>query len=350
MVDDRRGATLVLGGSGFLGAHVLSATIRASDRRTADGAGSLERVISAGRVEPPEYSPAGRAPALRMSRTGEPAPNIAIDVPPRKADWCPLDALHSGAARELCERLDPARVIVCTALSMIPECEAYPGLARALNVDLPRDVAGWCAESGARMLLVSTDLVFGAVAPPPSGFDERASPAPISHYGRTKAQGEEAVLATDARGLVVRLPLLFGDSGGRALGASDRVVQAVERGEPLAMFIDEWRTPLDVAAAAEALVELAHGEQCGILHVAGPERVSRYELALHALLWRGFTRAEARARITSTTRRAAALDSTRPEDVSLDGSRARTFLRTKLAGPSERASGLEFERRTKEVR
>lgn len=312
----------MLGGSGFLGAHVLSAALAASTadaRRNAAEAEDSEPVLSAGRVKPPESSAERGAPAGRA---------------PRKADWCPLDALHPGAARALCQRLDPARVIVCTALSTIPECEAYPGLARALNVDFSREVASACAASGARFLLVSTDLVFGAVPPPSGGFDESAKPAPLSHYGRTKAEGEEAVLAAHARGLVVRLPLLFGDSGGRGLGATDRVLQAVLRGESPAMFVDEWRTPLDVATASEALVELAHGEHCGILHLAGPERVSRHELAMLALVSHGFTPAEARARITSTTRRAAGLESTRPEDVSLDARRARSCLRTELAGPS----------------
>jgi dTDP-4-dehydrorhamnose reductase len=313
MVGERWGATLVLGGSGFLGAHVLDAFLRESLRRGTAGAGGIERVLSAGRVKP--RASAGLGPAL-------------------EAEWCPFDALHAGAAREICDRIEPARVLVCTALSTIPECEAYPGLARALNVDLPRDLARWCAERGARFLFVSTDLVFGAVPPPSTGFDERASPAPISHYGRTKALGEKAVLATHEKALVVRLPLLFGDSGGRGLGASDRVVQAVERGEHLSMFSDEWRTPLDVAAAAEALVELAYRAEEGILHVAGPERVSRHELALRALVAHGLTRAEARARIASTTRREAGLEATRPEDVSLDASRARALLRTELRGPS----------------
>jgi len=95
--------------------------------------------------------------------------------------WRALDALHSGAARELIGELEPARVIVCTALSTIPECESYPGLARALNVDFPRDVARVCAAIGARLVIVSTDLVFGAEAPPPSGFDESARAAPRAH-------------------------------------------------------------------------------------------------------------------------------------------------------------------------
>ena len=149
--------------------------------------------------------------------------------------------------------------------------------------------------------------------------------------------------------LVVRLPLLFGDSGGRGLGASDRVLDSVERGERPAMFTDEWRTPLDVVSAAAALVELAHGTTSGTLHVAGPERVSRHELALRALIAHGATRSEAAARIVSTTRGGAGQESTRPEDVSLDGSRARALLRTALRGPSEISLRAALVPRAKEI-
>jgi len=337
MTGDRRGTTLVLGGSGFLGAHVLARALAASRERAHVALGarddralaaSDERVVAACRSCPPGASS-----------------EIAVDASAR-VSWRALDALHSGAARELIGELEPARVIVCTALSTIPECESYPGLARALNVDFPRDVARVCAAIATRLVLVSTDLVFGAEAPPPPGFDESARAAPLAHYGRTKAEGEEAVLDAHPGALVVRLPLLFGDSGGRALGASDRVLHAAERGERPAMFTDEWRTPLDVACAASALVELAHGAIAGILHVAGPERMSRHELALRALVAAGASRAEALAGIAGTTRRDAGMESSRPEDVSLDGSRARSLLRTKLEGPSESLTRIAFEKRT----
>jgi dTDP-4-dehydrorhamnose reductase len=328
MTSDPRGLTLVLGGSGFLGAHVLAAALAESDRRAPETREPGEQFESIGLV----------VAACR----GRPAA-IACESP--RVDWQPFDALHAGAARELCERKEPARVIVCTALSTIPECESYPGLARALNIDLPDQVARWCAASGAHLVLVSTDLVFGATLPPPDGFDERATPAPISNYGRTKAQGEEAVLAADPSALVVRLPLLFGDSGGRGLGASDRVLRAVELGERPAMFSDEWRTPLDVECAARALIELAHGTERGVLHVSSGERVSRSDLALRALVAAGSTRAEALAKIAVTTRREAGMERTRPEDVSVDGRRARSILRTRLEGPSERLTPATFAER-----
>jgi dTDP-4-dehydrorhamnose reductase len=326
MSADREGAVLVLGGSGFLGAHVVAAATEAARARGESTHGAGE-VVSAGRREP------FVAPAA--------APGAA------RARWTLFDALHAGAIERLCDDVQPARAIVCTALSTIPECESYPGLARALNVELPQSLARWCASRGARAILVSTDLVFGAVPPPATGFDESARVAPVSEYGRAKARGESAFLDAHPGALVVRLPLLFGDSGGRDLGASDRVIRACERGERVDAFDDEWRTPLDVASAASALVELAYADVSGVLHVAGPERVSRHELALRALLSCGLDRDEARAKLARTTRVAAGMDALRPADVSLDARRARGMLRTRLLGPGEalvRAGGTRSAR------
>ena len=291
MVEGAAGPTLVLGGSGFLGAHVVLAA----------GTG----VQVAGR-EPGPAGPASPAGFLR------------------------LDALVRGEVRRVLGGLGPARIVLCTALSDLGLAERYPVLARELNAWFPGEVAHWCARSGARLVHVSTDLVFGGGDPGPGGFREDDPPAPLSEYGRSKAAGESAVLGACPDALVVRLPLLYGDSFGRGRGASDGLLAAIERGERPTLFTDEWRTPLDVANAARALVELAAGGERGILHVAGPDRVSRLELGRAVLRSRGLGEDEIAARTRAGTRREAGPESTRPRDVSLDASRARLLLSTAL--------------------
>lgn len=136
----------------------------------------------------------------------------------------------------------------------------------------------------------------------------------------------------DARALIVRLPLLVGPSNARGLGATDSVLAAVDRGESPALFEDEWRTPLDVRSAAEALLELATKDVAGIVHLAGPERISRYEIGLRALRQRGMRADQARAVLIRSTRSAAGLASMRPSDVSLNSTRAKSLLKTILVG------------------
>ncbi len=294
----------VLGGSGLLGVHALEA-VQDRARR--------------------EASRAATATVLSISRDPR--------NPPAGVRAVEADALRPGELERALLAARPERVLLCAALSRGSDCDAYPVLARALNAELPRRVARWCREHGARLVHVSTDLVFGAEDAPEGGFREDARPAPLTRYGESKAAGEAAVLEEDPEALVVRLPLLYGDSRGRGLGASDSVLATVARGERPTLFSDEWRTPLEVSSAARALAELLFRTDPGphgLLHVAGPERVSRSELGLAALQASGLTPDRARELLEVRTRAEAGLAASRPRDVSLNSSRARAVLECTL--------------------
>jgi dTDP-4-dehydrorhamnose reductase len=232
-----------------------------------------------------------------------------------------LDFGDSAAFERILLLLRPRAVVVAAAVARVDLCDRDPRAARELNAAAPARAAAACARHGIRLVHVSTDLVHGRVAPRAGGFVETDPPAPASLYGETKAEGEQGVLAAHPEALVVRLPLLCGDSFGRGLGATDSLLAALERGERPRLFLDEWRTPLDVADAARAVVELVDEDACGILHVAGPERLSRVELAERVLLARGLDL----ERIQRTTREAAGM-ANRPADCSLDAGRALALL------------------------
>jgi dTDP-4-dehydrorhamnose reductase len=285
----------VLGGSGFLGSRLVSAL----------GAGSHE-VVRAAR-DP------GRTPL-------EPSESVR-DVS--------TDLSRPGAAESLIRLLHPTGVFLVAALSRVEDCERDPGLARRLNQELPREVARACAAQELRLVFTSTDLVFDGEPPREWGFVESDPALAAQEYGRSKAAGEMAVLAADPAALVVRLPLLFGTSDDRSLGASASLLSALDRGESPRLFTDEFRTPLDVDNAAEALVELYAGTVRGRLHVAGPDRVSRFELGRAVL--EAHRRTAELDRLRPVTRAELGMES-RPRDVSLDSSRAREILATKLLG------------------
>ena len=306
--------TLVLGGTGFLGAHVVAAAYA----RARAGATYAD-------PDGPPVVGAGRDPWL--------APRFAD---PRDGPrWEAVDLADAGALEALLARLAPAHVVNCAAVSRVAQCEEDPDGAHVLNVDVAAAAACWCRDRGARLVHVSTDLVFGAEDAPPGGFDEGAPVGPVSEYGRTKRDGELAVLEAHPAALVARLPLLYGNSGGRGLGASDGLLEAVERDLEPPLFVDEWRTPLEVQNAAEALVELLHGDVRGVLHVAGPDRVSRHELGLVVLEAMGLSPADASRSVRAARRADVPTVGERPADVSLDARRARGCLDTPLLGVRE---------------
>ncbi len=299
---------LILGASGFLGAHLVS------------------RAAAAGRL----VVAAARRPEQRPWRERDPRGLVRE---------CALDATGDQALAELVEGSEPRAVISAVALARVADCERDPELATRLNAELPGRLARLCQDLGARLVHVSTDLVFGAQPPRGERFDEQDSTAPLHAYGASKAEGERAVLEAARDALVVRLPLLFGDSGGRGLGASDQVRAAVARGERPFLFRDEFRTPLDVQDAAAALLELLEGDVRGLLHVAGPERLDRLTLGLLALEAAGLSPEAARSAVDAGLRAQRGLGG-RPGDVGLDASRARALLRTPLRTPRAALAGL----------
>lgn len=226
-----------------------------------------------------------------------------------------------------------ARVLInCAALSQPAACEADPLAAQAINTDLPRALGEWATAEGARIIHVSTDLVFGASPAPAGGFREEDEPAPLCVYGESKARGEQELLEVAPDALVVRLPLLYGDGRGTGRGASEDLFAILERGEVARLFEDEWRTPLPVSVAAAALRELLDMDTSGLLHVAGAERVSRLELgrALHAHRFQDQDRME--RELLGCVRADLGLAPPRPEDTSLCSERSRALLKTALPG------------------
>ena len=272
------------------------------------------------------------ASAVAVARRPEAAPREVAG-----ADWRAADLTETGVLGALVRALAPRAIIHCAALANAAECEAQPERASRVNAGLMGELAAAGLAGGARVVLVSTDLVFGAQKPPAAGFDEQHEPGPVSVYGASKRAGEERALEIGGDLVIARLPLLFGDSLGRGLGATDSLHAALERGETPTLFDDEWRTPLAVEDAAAALVELALAREGarGLLHIAGPQRCTRLELGLLALEARGMDPAEALAAVRAAPRASAGLAPERPADCSLDAGRARSILTTSLRSPRE---------------
>jgi dTDP-4-dehydrorhamnose reductase len=229
------------------------------------------------------------------------AAGVEVATVARRSGDVAVDLTAPGMVAAVAEALAPTRVVHLAARSRLAECEADPALARAVNADLPAQLA---ERFGPALLCVSTDLVFDGRGAP---YAATAAVGPLSVYGATKAEGEERVLR--AGGRVVRLPLLFGpDAEGRGASAMVRAAIAVRR--PVSLYTNEYRTPLHAADAAMALAGLALGDDGPpLVHLAGPERCSRWELGLWLCQQHGLDAAFLRP--------VECLDPLRPRDVSL---------------------------------
>lgn len=200
------------------------------------------------------------------------APECAPQWRVRGRTRADLDLTDSVAVRHAFAADRPALVIHCAALSRSPDCEANPGLARQLNVEVTRTLAELCATTP--LVFFSTDLVFDGRK---GDYDEAAAPNPLNVYAQTKAEAERAVLA-HPRHLVIRTSLNGGTSptGDRAF--NEELRRAWQAGRTLRLFTDEYRSPIHASVTARAVWELALGGATGVYHVAGAERLSRWQI------------------------------------------------------------------------
>jgi dTDP-4-dehydrorhamnose reductase len=186
-----------------------------------------------------------------------------------------------------------------------------PPDAWAVNVDGSRHVARATRRLGARLVHVSTDVVFGGLLGRP--YVENDPPDPVTDYGRSKAAAEDAVRAEHSDALIVRTSLIYG-------GPTPSKHELAARDTTNVFFTNEFRSPVQVGDLAEALLELVQLGISGPLHVAGADGVSRCEFA---------------RLVTGTEVRCAPAPPTRPLDCRLDSSRARSLLKTRLRGVRE---------------
>jgi dTDP-4-dehydrorhamnose reductase len=224
----------------------------------------------------------------------------------------PIDLEDPDAITAAFHVARPDVVIHAAALARVSECYADPAKAQRVNTTATALLAKLSARSGARFVFVSTDLVFDGEH---GNYTERDASSPLSVYGRNKAAAEGAVL-TVPRAVVARVSLLYGPSLVNRPSFFEEQVAALRGGRSVTLFRDEFRSPLDLATAARALLELAASAQVGIMHIGGPERMSRLAMGQRLARHLG-VRDDG---ILEASRDQAPAPEPRPRDVSLDSS------------------------------
>jgi dTDP-4-dehydrorhamnose reductase len=187
-----------------------------------------------------------------------------------------------------------------------------------VNVEGTRAVAAAAAAARARLVHLSTDVVFGDGE---RTLREDDPPGPVTAYGESKLEAER-VCGPDA--LIVRTSLLYG--GERPSPHEVAAIEAADGARDMSFFTDEVRCPIAVGDLAEALLELAAMDVGGPLHVAGADAVDRLHFARLVA---------ARHGRDPDALRGGAGGPGRPKRLALDCSRARALLRTRLRGVRE---------------
>lgn len=187
-----------------------------------------------------------------------------------------LDIADAAAARDAVRGHDV--VINAAAYTKVDDAESHEEDALRVNALGAENLARAAAEEGAVLVQLSTDYVFDGTATSP--YAEDAPLAPVSAYGRTKAEGERRALAAHPDGtIVVRTAWLYGRHGPNF--AATMLALAAQR-DTLTVVDDQRGQPTWTRDLAEQLVRLLDtGARSGIVHGTSSGETS----------WFGFARA-----------------------------------------------------------
>jgi dTDP-4-dehydrorhamnose reductase len=234
-----------------------------------------------------------------------------LDTEPPYGRPVRLDVRDEEATARVFLRHGP-EVVVHTAYRL-----SGPDLESAI-VKGSHSVALNAHRCGARLIHLSTDLVFDGELGTPYAEDDE--PRPVSPYGAAKAQAEELVRTLHPGALVVRTSVLYGKA---EPGPQERLAFS-----DVDFYTDEIRSPTVAGDLAAALLELAgRDDLAGPLHVAAPDAVSRYEFARLLRAASGLDPDEVRGAPSPRAGRA--------RNVALDSARAEGLLSTRLRGVRE---------------
>jgi len=186
-----------------------------------------------------------------------------------------LDVSDAAAVHDVITRARPRAVIHCAAWTDVDGAEADPPGAYRVNEDGCRSVARACADTGAHLVSVSTDYVFGDSGP--AGHAEEDVPAPSNVYGSSKLAGEQAIRTElGSTACIVRTAWLFSSHPPnfvRTIAAA-----ALER-DQLDVVADQRGNPTWCAHLADALLTCALEQIQGTLHLVDGPPATWHELA-----------------------------------------------------------------------
>lgn len=210
--------------------------------------------------------------AILASRN-PPAPTGAGPAP----KWTRLDATDGVACGDVVAATSPDTLLLVHGPSDATWCEANPSIAADLHERAAGNLAA--AAAGRRVVLISSDNVFDGRA---EANGESAPPRPANAYGAAKLRAEQSLLRHADDAVVLRVSLVYGwepAATQKWLNFFSACAHQLLAGLPVSAPDDQWTTPVLVDDVARVTAAVLRGGAPTLLHLAGPDRISRADWA-----------------------------------------------------------------------
>ena len=196
-------------------------------------------------------------------------------------NYSQLDITDSAAVNAFVEEHNIEGIVNCAAFTAVDKAEEEETLCRLLNAEAPAILAKAMGERNGWIIHVSTDYVFDGTSHMP--YTEDVATSPQSVYGKTKLDGERAVLELCKEAVVIRTAWLYSEYGKNFVKTMKTLG---ETRDSLSVVFDQIGTPtyaLDLANTISTIVE--KGIKPGIYHFSNEGVTSWYDFtkAIHRI-------------------------------------------------------------------
>lgn len=200
-------------------------------------------------------------------------------------DFDTADFTQPAQVAALVASVAPDVIVNAAAHTAVDKAESEADVARLINATTPGLVAQEAAKLGALLVHYSTDYVFDGSGHEPR--DELAATAPLSVYGLTKLEGEQAIVASGCRHLIFRTSWVYGARGGNF--AKTMLKLASER-DALKVINDQLGAPTGADLLADVTAHairatMVNPELGGLYHFVAGGQTTWFDYAKYVIEW-----------------------------------------------------------------
>lgn len=191
-----------------------------------------------------------------------------------------FDIIDYSRVDQILREQKPDVLINTAAFHHVDQCEADPEKARQVNADAPANLARICQGLGIRFIHFSTDYVFDGKKGTP--YLESDAADPLNVYGKSKREGELAILKENPYALVLRISAIYGQHPCRAKNGLNFIrlmLKLADEQGSVKVVDDEFVSPTSTLSIARMIPILIENKISGIIHITSEGSCSWHEFA-----------------------------------------------------------------------
>ena len=219
----------------------------------------------------------GKDSSVKVLATGKGASRL-LHLP-RHIEYLPLDITNREEVLTEVREFVPEIIIHSAAMTNVDQCEQERETCWDINVTAVEYLVEATQQCSAHFIHLSTDFIFSGEE---ELLDEEVIPAPINYYGKSKLAAEQVVVnAANISWAIVRTALVYGVT--LRMNRSNIILWVksnLEKGKPIEVVNDQWRTPTLAEDLAEGCALVAKKKATGVFNISGKDFLTPYQIAI----------------------------------------------------------------------